>query len=265
MLGKIFDIKKFALHDGPGIRTTVFFQGCSLDCWWCHNPEGKEIYNGKSTGKTENLTRFRFNKKQPTILSVTTDSLMEEIKKDLVFYEQSGGGVTFSGGEPMLQVDFLKEMLGQCHKHNIHTVIDTCGNVPAEDFERIYELVDIFLYDIKLIDNIAHRKYVGASNDIILNNLRLLIENDANINIRIPLIPGLTDTDQNLDDIIRLLNEIRFTGIVSLLRYNMMAEDKFRRYSIENRIGHFDIQTDEQIKSIGERFISHGLEIKTDG
>ncbi len=262
MHGTIFDIKKFAIHDGPGIRTTVFFQGCPLNCRWCHNPEGRKNSEEIPKIESDRPDMFRFKKNEPSDRIVSVKTLMKEIKKDLIFYEQSGGGVTFSGGEPMKQIDFLIELLRECSKNNIHTIVDTCGYAPFEDFEKVYKVVDLFLYDLKLIDNKAHLEFTGVSNELILSNLKQLFERGAEVNIRIPLVPGITDTEKNLDGIIQFLKEVNYTGLISLLRYNLLGEDKFRRFAIENRLGHREPQTDQQMVNIEGLFVSRGYEVK---
>ena len=136
--GLIFDIKKYAVHDGPGIRTTVFFHGCPLDCWWCHNPEARgELPEGLPTGKAADSFRwYRPRPAKPEAQLLTIDAVMDEIKRDEVFYNISGGGVTFSGGEPMMQIDFLHDLLTACRENGLHTALDTSGYAPGDDFER---------------------------------------------------------------------------------------------------------------------------------
>jgi len=160
--GIIFNIKKFAIHDGPGIRTTIFFKGCPLGCDWCHNPEGIkseiEIINNKKIG-----------------YEIDKTNLMKIILKDKIFYEQSNGGVTISGGEPFAQIEFLKSILIECKKNKIHTTLDTCGYTTINEIKKIYNYVDIFLYDLKIIDEKKHVIYTGKSNKNILRNLKYLL------------------------------------------------------------------------------------------
>ena len=181
MTGNIFNIKKFAIHDGPGIRTTVFFSGCSLNCIWCHNPESIS----KLSNSECNVEFFSINR------TYSVEDLMEIIKEDTIFFDESGGGVTLSGGEPLLQVDFIKEIIESCKKHNISTTIDTCGYVPKNSFQKVYEDTDLFLYDLKLFDNNLHKKYTGVANDLIIENLLFLNSLNCKIVIRIPLIPEI--------------------------------------------------------------------------
>ena len=163
--GIIYDLKKYAIHDGPGIRTTVFLKGCPLDCWWCHNPESRKN-EPQSSGKKnlhKNLALLNSDKNLIGI-KVTTNEVMHEIRKDVLFYDESGGGVTFSGGEPLQQTDFLKMLLAECKAEHIHTVVDTSGYVEYKYFEEIRSLTDLFLYDLKFIDDALHLKYTGVSN-----------------------------------------------------------------------------------------------------
>ena len=141
--GFIFDIKKFAIHDGPGIRSTVFLKGCPLECWWCHNPEGQNLEPEKMEGK------------DIVGEEVTVDWVIKEIEKDRIFYDQSGGGVTFSGGEPLMQPEFLQQLVLECKKRGIHTTLDTSGYAPADVFIPFIDIVDLFLYDLKIIDEIT--------------------------------------------------------------------------------------------------------------
>ncbi|NHZ87227.1 MAG: radical SAM protein, partial [Planctomycetia bacterium] len=163
--GIIFDIKKYAIHDGPGIRTTVFFKGCTMECQWCHNPESKNF------GIEEFVIKDRVKKSTKHEIvgyEMTIDEVMEKIEKDRVFYDESNGGVTFSGGEPLVQINFLLELLKVCKKSNIYTVVDTSGEASWKDFEKILNYVDLFLYDLKIIDNELHKKYTGVPNKRVL-------------------------------------------------------------------------------------------------
>jgi pyruvate formate lyase activating enzyme len=240
----IFDIKKFAIHDGPGIRTTVFFKGCPLDCQWCHNPECKsdnaDLYAG-----LDNDELFR--------------KVFKEIRKDLIFYDQSGGGVTFSGGEPLMQMDLLSELLVASREAGIHTAVDTCGYAKFDNFQRILDRVDLFLYDIKLIDDAAHKKYTDASNDLILDNLRELAKTGKEIRIRVPLIPGITDSDENLTGIARLIQALDNVSTVDLLPYNLFGKSKYRKLEKSHPLDDLQVQSDNELKRMTEIFSSSGL------
>ncbi|MBN2147325.1 MAG: glycyl-radical enzyme activating protein [Anaerolineales bacterium] len=230
MEGLIFDVKRYALHDGPGIRTTVFFKGCPLRCAWCHNPEGQssqpevmfragrciqcgaclEVCNhGAITPDTpldrqlcqvcgECIKVCYSGARRWVGRWVNIEELLAEIERDRPFYDASGGGVTFSGGEPLAQSDFLLEILRQCRQRGIHTTLDTCGYAPWETFDHLRPYVDLFLYDLKLMDEARHRQYTGVSNEIILQNLAALARQGHRLVVRAPLIAGINDDQDNL-------------------------------------------------------------------
>ena len=260
--GTIFDIKKFAIHDGPGIRTTVFFKGCPLDCHWCHNPESR--LTGSET---------RPLRKKPACLDdevtigcdLTISQVMTEICKDRIFYDQSGGGATFSGGEPMLQIDFLEALLRACRKDGIHTVVDTSGHIAAEHFARIYDLVDLFLYDIKLMDPELHRQYVGVDNELILSNLTALAKRGSTIEIRIPLVPGLSDTDDNLRLVVDFLEPLPRLRRIALLPYNKLGDDKLERYGLDSHRRPWDSPANGAYEDTKRWLTSLGYTVKIGG
>jgi pyruvate formate lyase activating enzyme len=191
----IFNIQRFSVHDGPGIRTTVFFQGCPLECVWCHNPEGIASFCG------EENTKSNYHKPE----KYSDDSLLQEILKDRIFYEESGGGVTFSGGEPLLQADFLMEMMRRLKQENIHSTIDTSGYAPPDIFKKACSMADLVLFDLKIADNQKHKHYTGTENTLIFNNLNTLIQDNIPFRIRIPLIHQVTDTPENIEGLASLL------------------------------------------------------------
>lgn len=259
--GVIFDLKKYAIHDGPGIRTTVFFKGCPLECWWCHNPEGRnpvpEVLDKGGAGRRRGYMGDPGGGE--TIgYEITVGELTREIEKDRIFYDQSGGGVTFSGGEPLMQLDFLAGLLGVSRERGIGTAVDTSGYVPWERFERVLDLVDLYLYDIKLLDDSLHEKYTGVSNRLILDNVKRLHGEGARILPRIPLIPGVTDTGENISAIIGFLSSLDGISEVSLLPYNKIAEDKFRRFGLTSGLGRLSMHTETELAAIGERFEENG-------
>lgn len=242
----IFDIQRNSFVDGPGIRTTVFFKDCNLRCKWCHNPESqspkKEIlsYDTKCThcGKCKNLTIFDDaffcpnHAKEICGKDYTVDELLSEILKDKLFYNTSGGGVTFSGGECMLYPDFLCEILKKCKDHEIHTAVDTAGYIPWKSFEKILEYTDLFLYDIKFMTPALHKEYTGVDNDLILKNLSRLLKSNIPLWIRIPVISGINDTDEEFKKIKLFLEVNGKPEKIELLPYHSMGEYK---YSALNR------------------------------
>ncbi len=257
--GLIFDLQKFAIHDGPGIRTTVFMKGCPLNCWWCHNPEGLRCEPEKIEIKNRRLREEFFGQE------VSTVELMTEIKKDIIFYEQSNGGVTFSGGEPMNQIEFLDEMLRLCKKNGISTAVDTSGYVPFDYFEKIYDLVDLFLYDLKIMENNLHQKYTGVSNKLILDNLIKLADRGNKIIIRIPIIPYITDSRENLDDIADFLAPLENITDICLLPYNKLGEDKRERFGLANNLGKLATQENEEMNRLAVCFDSSRFRVKIKG
>jgi pyruvate formate lyase activating enzyme len=263
--GLIFDIKRFTIHDGPGIRTTVFFKGCPLNCQWCHNPEA--ISPKIETHLVRLAGSDLSGEKCETIIGclVSADNLMNEIKADIPFYDQSGGGATFSGGEPMAQIEFLEQLLHLCQMSNIHTAIDTCGYAPLEDFMRIYDLADLFLYDLKLIDDTTHIKYTGLSNKLILLNLRILAEKGNKINLRVPMIPGITDTKENLEAIAEFIKPLKSIRRISLLPYNRLGEDKTERFGLTRQPMSLSTQSAEIMEKWARWFVSFGYEVKIGG
>lgn len=250
MSGFISNIQRFTIHDGPGIRLTVFFQGCPLSCWWCHNPEC--------------IPDFR-NHNNPDTKQYTGKQLLEEIKKELVFMDESGGGVTFSGGEPLMQPEFLRQMLTVCREEEIHTTVDTSGFTSQSIFESILDLPDLFLFDLKIIDNESHRKYTGVSNQQILKNLAILDKHNKNVIIRIPLVPGITDTKENIDDILHLLSEMHNLKEVNLLPYHAMAESKYIRLNMPYKLSGVREADDRKNKEIKELFTGAGFNVRIGG
>lgn len=260
MKATIFDIQRNSYVDGPGIRTTVFFKGCNLRCKWCHNPESqhfeKEIlfYENKCTkcGRCENLSVdnesfFCFNDaKEICGKEYTVDEVFNEFIKDKSFYETSGGGVTFSGGECMLQMDFLLEILKMCKENGIHTAVDTAGNVQWDRFEKILPYTDLFLYDIKCFSEKLHIKGTGVSNKLIIKNLKKLSEKfKGDIIIRIPVIPGFNDDSAEMKKIADFLLGLRIKD-VELLPYHEMGEHKYT--ALNRECFRYEAPTEELMK-----------------
>jgi pyruvate formate lyase activating enzyme len=264
--GIIFDIKKFAIHDGPGIRTTVFFKGCSLDCWWCHNPESR---NPEPESKRVRFWRGAHGDprmKDITIgRAVAVEELITEILKDRIFYDQSGGGVTISGGEPLMQVEFLNALSSKCRGLGIHTAVDTSGYAPWEDFEKIYDQVDLFLYDLKIMDDTAHRKYIGVPNRQILSNLARLNERGDKAIVRIPMIPDITDTQDNLEAIAVFLSSLSNVHLISLLPYNKLGEDKMERFEMGQPLRRWQTMPKEQVRRAGRMLEALGYQVSIGG
>lgn len=273
--GILFDIQKFSTIDGPGIRTTVFFKGCNLRCAWCHNPESQlqqkqlMFYKNKCTdcGKCREKCRYNGNEcflcgdctvycpthaREIVGKEWTVDEVFEEIDSDKIFYNTSGGGVTFSGGECMLQIDFLLELLKKCHENGIHTAIDTAGNIPFEYFERIIPYTDLFLYDVKLIDNDKHKQFTGVSNNWILENLKKLLISGASVWVRIPIIPGVNDSITEMRAVKGFFDSVSKPERVELLPYHAMGESKYDALSMEKHS--FSVPSEETMKNLSRVF-----------
>lgn len=250
--GVIFNIQRFSVHDGPGIRTTVFLKGCPLRCWWCHNPEGlgfDQAVNGKpGVGKYYSVTE-----------------LFNEIIKDRIFYEESGGGVTFSGGEPLSQIDFLEDILDKCNSAGIHTAIDTSGYVNKSLLRRIVAKTDLFLYDLKLIDPVQHLNFTEVSNTEILENLDYLLNKKVNVLIRIPMIPDITATKDNVESIRDFLTRFDIKPVVHLLQFHRIAEGKYDKYGFVNKMNGSRELTEDEINDSRLILYNSGFDVKIGG
>lgn len=253
--GIIFSIEEFSVYDGPGIRTTVFFKGCPMRCNWCHNPEGLEpriqvvkspngcLHCGACEAVCEhkdgciacgkciavcprNLIRF-------SGVRYTVDALVKKLMKNADYLTQAGGGVTFSGGECLMQADFLAEVLVRL-KGRMHTAIQTCGYAETDKFERVLSEVDYVMFDLKVMDSVQAVRYTGRDNDLILKNFDRLSDSGVPFVVRVPLIPGVTDTEDNLKEIAERVAHSRANG-VELLPYNKMAGSKYTLLGKEYR------------------------------
>ncbi|MFC2119626.1 glycyl-radical enzyme activating protein [Bacteroidota bacterium] len=264
LVGIIFDIKRFAIHDGPGIRTTVFFKGCPLRCWWCHNPESHKVLPEKFDGcKFRSNINHSLSSQDEVGREVTIPELMREIEKDSVFYDESGGGVTFSGGEPTMQPDFLLSLLTECKEKGFHTTVDTSGYASTRIFEKIIDHTDLFLYDLKLMNDDLHQKYTGVSNKLIQKNLKWLDDNQKNICIRIPVVPGITDTQENISDTINFLLKLENISEINLLPYHKAGEGKYSRFKKENKLAGIKTPENGYMEKVVEQFkiLPHKIKI----
>lgn len=300
--GVIFDIKRYAIHDGPGIRTTVFLKGCPLRCWWCHNPEGMSpvpdimYFEFKcihchtcarvcpqkainfDADDVQHIDRERCTRCGlcsdlcPTSAlrlagrKVSVEELMGEIERDVKLYDGSEGGVTFSGGEPLFQPKFLKEVLSECRRRYIHTAVDTSGYAPREVLKAVMPYTDVFLYDLKLYDEREHEKYTGVPNGIIKDNLRYLAESGraGDVILRFPVIPGITDTEWNVRGWARFLEGLGEFREIDLLPFHDVGE-KFQRLGREYRMEVHHMPPEETLNWIKEEFEAIGLRVKVGG
>jgi len=263
--GAVFSIKKYSLHDGPGIRTTVFLKGCPLSCWWCHNPESQRpapepVAHEASkpfsafAGPDGRVGRF-----------MTVREVIEEVKKDEIFYDESGGGVTFSGGEPLMQPDFLVALLQAAKRYDFHTAVDTSGFASPSVLKRVMPLTDLFLYDLKLMDDAAHRQYVGTPVAPVLENLDSLAQSDARVAVRVPIVPGITDTPENLEAIARFMVERPALRDIAILALNHLGDQKYKRLDRENRIAGLAVPTAERMSVLRAFFTDKGLNCSIGG
>ncbi|TWT76285.1 Benzylsuccinate synthase activating enzyme [Planctomycetes bacterium CA13] len=298
----VFNIQRYSIHDGPGIRTTIFMKGCPLDCWWCHNPESRDrkaaifMFADRCIGCETCLKVCPEDVAEPldwnpagladplkctlcgtcadqcptdarTIVgnAYDVDALMREIDKDQVFYDESGGGVTFSGGDPLgsrQNAAFLISCLQACGERGYHRAVDTAGFTTSQTIQAVAPLTDLFLYDLKLLDDERHRKYVGVSNQTILDNLRVLSDLDANIWIRVPLIPGINDDQANMEataDFVASLDRPSYP--VYLLPYHRIGSDKHRHFKEGYRLKDLDPPSKEQIVRAAEPFLARNLKV----
>lgn len=239
----IFNIQKFSVHDGPGIRTTIFFKGCPIRCQWCHNPESQTYepeYMATKEGQQE-LVGKQYSIKE----------LVKKVQSDQIFYDQSGGGVTLSGGEVMTQdIDYVEDLVKSLHRLGISVAIDTCGVAPLENYRRLIPYTSLFLYDLKFIDSQMHRKYTDASNKMVLKNLKFISEQQGKINLRLILLEGLNANLAVIERTVAWLKEeqVRIEAI-NLLPYHDFGRDKYQRLGRECT-QNFERPTDEQIAEL---------------
>lgn len=262
-MGLIYDIRHYSIHDGPGIRTTVFFKGCPLRCWWCHNPESQEMAS-EVILKERILDGRSFVSRSTVGRRQSAGKVMEEIYKDEVFYMESGGGVTFSGGEPLMQTDFLVELLKLCRERGYHTAVDTSGYAEPGSLGKVMKHTSMFLYDIKLVDDARHVEYTGVSNALSLDNLKLLAKSGKEVIIRFPVVPGYTDGQENLQAIGELMAGLGLRRI-DVLPYHAIARHKYENLGKEFLMNEVKEPGYEEIEGIRLFFENEGLAASVGG
>jgi pyruvate formate lyase activating enzyme len=268
--GTIFKIKRFSVHDGPGIRTSIFLKGCPLNCIWCHSPEGIDsnisiwynrslcIHCSECVKSCPNNALKLIADPDPFIniernqcrlagecvkvcptgaiqftgSKVSVSEIMDEVEKDILYYQISGGGITLTGGEPLYQSGFSIKILEACKNKNIHTAIETCLFCDSAIIEKIIDHVDLFIVDMKIYDRDQHIMYTGKSNEIIKENLRYIAESGKSILVRIPLIPNITDTENNKNAIIKFVASIDSRILIENIRHNALAGNNYKRLDI---------------------------------
>jgi len=281
MKGLIVDINRFSLNDGPGIRTTLFLKGCPLRCRWCHNPESLEPKPQLSFNREKCRNCFKCVEACPSnahkiiynkhliefsncelhnecvrvcpneALSIkgeekTVDEIMDIVLRDKDYYNNSGGGLTISGGEPMMQFEFTKQILKITKENSIHTCIETCGQSQTDKYLDILEYVDLFLYDFKETDPIKHKEYTGVTNRLILQNLSALYKAGANIILRCPLIPGINDSDEHLIGIVNIYKQFPALAGIEIMPYHNLGNDKAKNIGSEDKFIFLENTSDEK-------------------
>lgn len=309
MDGVVFSIQRFSIHDGPGIRTTVFLKGCSLRCFWCHNPEGihpkpdiqffpdrcigcDECVRVCQHGAAIKVNDVRVYDREKCVVCgdcvdtcyagarvltgkvMTVDEVVSDILQDRAFYETSGGGVTLSGGEPVLQPNFTYALLQRCKAEGLHTAIETCGNVRWEDEERMLPVTDLIMMDLKHMDSTKHRWATGAPNERILAAARKFAETDKPIIFRIPVIPTVNDTREEITavaafvrELVNLRNCQRGNGSetisLELLPFHRLAGDKYRSLDMDYRARDLKAPTKELMAALANAAREYAIEVRS--
>lgn len=296
--GLIFNIMRFALHDGPGTRTVVFFKGCPLCCWWCHNPEGlsakpemmffekrcvvcgeclKVCPHGAIVQDNGGYTTTETCRACATCVDacyagareqvgrwLTVQEVIHEVEKDRIFWDESGGGVTFSGGEPLFQPHFLEPLLDACRAHKIHTAVETCGLARHDVLRRVAAKVDLFLFDLKVLDPDKHRLHTGRGNKTILANLEALARMGANVIVRVPVIPGVNTDRENVEQMMALLNSLKLKRI-HLLPFHSTGVEKNRRLGMASRTVEDEGLIELIVEALAGELALHGFKVGAGG
>jgi len=299
-VGRVFNIQRCSVHDGPGIRTTVFLKGCPLSCSWCHNPEGIDeapvlmisadrclacgacseacpVEAGGAAPAGQIWDRSACTRCGSCVEACPADArelagrdwpvdeLVDVLERDRVFFDTSGGGVTFSGGEPLAQSEFLIDCLRECHRRKLHTTVDTCGLAPREALLEVAKLADLVLYDLKHMDPVRHRSGTGADNRLILDNLYALSESGAQLWIRVPLVPGFNDDPANIETTGAFLQGLPRPHPVFVLPYHSIAEGKRSRLEEAGDRPCLQSPDAETLCSVSEELAKHDLEVTVGG
>ena len=301
MTGRVFDIKRYSIHDGPGIRTTVFLKGCSLGCLWCHNPEsvdaGPELMHwpgrcarcyacvkacplgaiAKDAAGAVSVDRkicdlcgkcaeaCLYDAMQMVGREMSVNEVLSEAEKDRVFYEQSGGGVTLSGGDPFVQSAFAEALLDGCRERGMRTAVDTAGFSKNGALERMASKTDLVLFDLKCMDDARHREFTGVSNAPIIDNLKRLAAGRPEVWVRVPLVAGVNDDDDNIWRTIAFLVSLKTIRRVGILPYHSGGLDKARRIGKDAHFRRFESPSEERIVAIEAAFREAGFEVRRGG
>ena len=249
MKALIFNIQKFSLHDGPGIRTDVFFQGCNLRCKWCSNPESFDTHPSHCTDNAKEYT---------------VDELMAELIKDKAFYDSSGGGVTLTGGEPLLQPEFIGELCDALSIAGIGTALETSANIPEPVFQHLLHKFDTIHIDLKHYSAKAHLSSTGAGNDLILRNTKTALGSCVHTVLRIPVIPGFNNSPQDMENFARLLNELEASE-VHLLPFHQLGENKYKRLNMKYEYMGVPQLHDEDMEPLAGILLANGIATQIGG
>lgn len=291
----VTNIQGYSIHDGPGIRTVVFFKGCPLRCIWCANPEN--LSAKPQVGFLKNLCRdcarcakhcpknaivpgtgiYRIDRSMCDDCgscvegcyydalvrygeTMTSQEVYQKVRRDKMFYDSSGGGVTVSGGEPMGHSEFIFELFSLCGEEKINTCIETCGFAPRAAFERVLPVTDIFYFDLKLMDGEAHRRYTGRDNELILENARLVVQSGKKVLFRQPLIPGINDSVENIAATAEFMKGLGPGGMeIQLMPYHRAGQTKYDALGLKYETAELNVMTAQELESVKERYIAHGV------
>jgi pyruvate formate lyase activating enzyme len=266
MKGLIFSIKRYSIHDGPGIRVTFFMKGCPLSCKWCHNPEGilpqqESVVNSYRVGARE------FCRNEEAGKHYSVEEIIALLERDRVFMDQSNGGVTFSGGEPMFQFAFLYNVIKSCKELGYHTTIDTSGYSPAENFKTIIPFTDLFLFDLKHLDDRKHLEATGVSNTLIIGNYELLLKNAREVALRIPIIPGFNDDQDHIERLIKYIITTKTDSLkmINLLPFHKIGSSKYPRLNLPYRMGGVEPPSKTDMQELKNHFLGIGVKVKIGG
>lgn len=254
--GRIFDIQKFSVHDGPGVRTIVFLKGCALRCKWCCNPESQkfEIQKMMQNGKEKIVGK-----------DVTVKEVLEIVKKDAPYYRRSGGGITLSGGEMLCQFDFAYALLRCSKEASINTAVETTGFASFEKIEKLLPYIDTVLMDIKHVNSQKHKEFTTQPNDLILENAKKIAEKANKLIIRVPVIPTFNDTEYEIDSIAEFVTSLKNVNEINLLPYHNFGKDKYVGLGREYPMGDTPSPTDEHMEKLKAVVEKRGLYCKIGG
>lgn len=294
MLPHVFDIQKFSVHDGPGIRTIIFLKGCPMKCQWCANPESQisvpevmahpekcigcgkcgevcespfDLYGVEIREKTNCSNcgacaeKCYAGARKLTGKIMTVDEVIKEADKDMIFYKQSGGGITFSGGEAMLYPEFVSEVAAHYKKQGVSTAVETCGDVPWENFKKVISVLDLVLFDLKIMDSVVHEKYTGRPNERILDNLRQTAKEIETI-IRMPIIPTINDDVNNIEAVGRFIESLDGkVKKIHILPYHNYGMSKYKGLGREYLLKDLKAPDSDHMEKIKNRLSKYGVEV----